>query len=128
VSPYEPAWYAAILRAVGLDRDLGVLKHGDATPPVRLSGGQRARVALARAVYSRAERVVLDDVFSALDAETEAGVWGALFDREEGLLRGKTVLLATHGSKFHLPFLLVEVDSSMLLVGFGGLRKERSLT
>ncbi|KAJ7805393.1 P-loop containing nucleoside triphosphate hydrolase protein [Mycena olivaceomarginata] len=97
VSPYEPAWYAAVLRAVGLDRDLGVLKHGDATPPARLSGGQRARVALARAVYSRAERVVLDDVFSALDAETEAGVWVALFDREEGLLRGKTVLLATHG-------------------------------
>ncbi|KAJ7777800.1 P-loop containing nucleoside triphosphate hydrolase protein [Mycena olivaceomarginata] len=77
VSPYEPAWYAAILRAVGLDRDLG-----------------RARVALARAV------VVLDDVFSALDAETEAGVWGALFDREEGLLRGKTVLLATHGTDY----------------------------
>ncbi|KAJ7913387.1 P-loop containing nucleoside triphosphate hydrolase protein [Mycena leptocephala] len=97
VSPYDPAWYALVLRALALDRDLAGLKDGDGTPTGHLSGGQRQRVALARAVYSRAERYVLDDVFSALDANTEEAVWDALFHPERGLLRGKTVLLATHG-------------------------------
>ncbi|KAJ6480257.1 P-loop containing nucleoside triphosphate hydrolase protein [Mycena sanguinolenta] len=96
-SPYDPAWYARVLRALALERDLAVLKDGDGTPTNRLSGGQRQRVALARAVYARADRYVLDDVFSALDADTEAVVWDALFHPEVGLLRGKTVVLATHG-------------------------------
>ncbi|KAF8217977.1 P-loop containing nucleoside triphosphate hydrolase protein [Mycena galopus ATCC 62051] len=96
-APFDPVWYARVLRALALERDLGVLKDGDATPAGRLSGGQRARVALARAVYARAGRYVLDDVFSALDAETEGAVWEALFNREGGLLRGETVVLATHG-------------------------------
>ncbi|KAF7342250.1 P-loop containing nucleoside triphosphate hydrolase protein [Mycena venus] len=97
VSPYDPTWYALVLRALALERDLAVLKQGDATPASHLSGGQRQRVALARAVYSRAERLVLDDVFSALDANTEEAVWDALFNAEHGLLKGRTVLLATHG-------------------------------
>lgn len=100
ISPYDAAWYALVLRALALDRDLAVLQDGDATPTGHLSGGQRQRVALARAVYSRAERYVLDDVFSALDANTEELVWDALFNPERGLLKGKTVLLATHGSEF----------------------------
>ncbi|KAF7378054.1 P-loop containing nucleoside triphosphate hydrolase protein [Mycena sanguinolenta] len=99
-SPYDAQWYARVLRALALERDLTVLKDGDGTPATRLSGGQKARVALARAVYARAERYVLDDVFSALDADTEAVVWEGLFHPETGLLRGKTVLLATHGSAY----------------------------
>ncbi|KAJ7079433.1 P-loop containing nucleoside triphosphate hydrolase protein [Mycena belliarum] len=97
VAPFDAAWYRTVLRALALERDLKVLRDGDATLTTQLSGGQRQRVALARAVYSRAERYVLDDVFSALDAGTEALVWDALFQPERGLLRGKTVLLATHG-------------------------------
>jgi hypothetical protein len=46
---------------------------------------------------------VLDDVFSALDANTEETVWDALFHPERGLLRGKSVFLATHGSEFFFP-------------------------
>jgi ABC-type Mn2+/Zn2+ transport system ATPase subunit len=85
VSPYDPAWYAHVLRALALDRDLAGLKDGDGTPTGHLSGGQRQRVALARAVYSHAERYVLDDVFSALDANTEEAVWGMLYSiRSEG--------------------------------------------
>ncbi|KAJ7240374.1 P-loop containing nucleoside triphosphate hydrolase protein [Mycena haematopus] len=97
ISPYDPVWYARVIRALALERDLSAMKEGDGTPAGRLSGGQRQRVALARAVYARAERYVLDDVFSALDAETEGVVWDALFHPERGLLRGKTVVLATHG-------------------------------
>ena len=60
---------------------------------VTLSGGQKARVALARAVYIDADVYLLDDILSAVDS----GV-GAIIMEEciQGLLRDKTVLLATH--------------------------------
>ncbi|KAJ7731940.1 P-loop containing nucleoside triphosphate hydrolase protein, partial [Mycena maculata] len=96
-SAYDAAWYRRVLRAVALDRDLAAFAAGDMALTTQLSGGQRQRVALARAVYARAERVVLDDVFSALDANTEEAVFDALFHPAHGLLAGKTVLLATHG-------------------------------
>jgi ATP-binding cassette subfamily C (CFTR/MRP) protein 1 len=62
-----------------------------------LSGGQKQRVALARAVYSKKELVILDDVFSGLDAETEEQVFNRLLGAN-GLFRqmGTTVLLVTH--------------------------------
>ena len=53
------------------------------------------RVALARAVYGRFPTLVLDDVFSALDADTEAKVFKALLG-PGGLLDGKCVILATN--------------------------------
>lgn len=37
---------------------------------ISLSGGQKQRLSLARAVYAKKELVILDDVFSGLDAET----------------------------------------------------------
>lgn len=55
--------------------------------------------ALARAVYARPTRLVLDDVFSALDANTEHHVFDALFDPRVGLLVGATVILVTNGSE-----------------------------
>jgi ATP-binding cassette subfamily C (CFTR/MRP) protein 1 len=62
-----------------------------------LSGGQKQRLALARAVYSRKGLVVLDDVFSGLDAETEEHIFNQLLGKS-GIFRqlGTTVLLATH--------------------------------
>jgi ABC-type multidrug transport system ATPase subunit len=64
---------------------------------ISLSGGQKQRVALARALYSRKKLVILDDVFSGLDAETEEQVFTRLFGAK-GLFRkmGTTVLLVTH--------------------------------
>lgn len=52
--------------------------------------------ALARAVYSRGELVLLDDVLSGLDSKTENAVFHSLLGRE-GLLRraGMTILLAS---------------------------------
>ena len=45
---------------------------------VRLSGGQAQRAAVARALVQGPELLVLDDVSSALDAETEARMWAGL--------------------------------------------------
>jgi ATP-binding cassette subfamily C (CFTR/MRP) protein 1 len=64
---------------------------------ISLSGGQKQRLALARAVYAKKELVILDDVFSGLDAETEELVFNRLL-RKQGLLQQMqvTVLLVTH--------------------------------
>jgi ATP-binding cassette subfamily C (CFTR/MRP) protein 1 len=64
---------------------------------ISLSGGQKQRLSLARAVYANKELVVLDDVFSGLDAETEEHICRNLLGKD-GLLRqmGSAVLFATH--------------------------------
>ncbi|KAF7354865.1 p-loop containing nucleoside triphosphate hydrolase protein [Mycena sanguinolenta] len=94
-SAMDPDWYEIVTVACGLDVDLRSMPRGDLTLARRLSGGQKARVALARAVYSRLEILVLDDVFAALDPETSSAVFNALFGND-GLLRGKTVVSATN--------------------------------
>ncbi|KAE8212555.1 hypothetical protein CF327_g3818 [Tilletia walkeri] len=96
-APIDKAWYDTVVRACCLEPDFSTFEHGDHRLAKALSGGQKQRISLARAVYAReAELVLLDDPFSALDADTEAQVWTALFDRVKGLLRGKTVLLASN--------------------------------
>jgi ATP-binding cassette subfamily B protein len=57
---------------------------------LRLSGGQRQRVATARALVHSPELVVLDDLSSALDVETELQLWANLADA------GMTVLAVSH--------------------------------
>ena len=90
--------YAAALHAACLEPDLAVLPGGDATEigerGVTLSGGQKARVALARAYYAEADVYVLDDVLSAVDVHVGA----ALVTRLIGALkaRGKAILMATN--------------------------------
>jgi ATP-binding cassette subfamily B protein len=57
---------------------------------LRLSGGQRQRLATARALVHRPELVVLDDLSSALDVETEVQLWTNLADA------GMTVIAVSH--------------------------------
>ena len=64
-----------ILKLVCFDEDLKSMPDGENTlvgsGGIRLSGGQRARIALARALYRKSQLVILDDPFSAVDIETE---------------------------------------------------------
>jgi ABC-type bacteriocin/lantibiotic exporter with double-glycine peptidase domain len=59
-----------VIRQCGLKRDLTLFDAGDLTEVgekgLTLSGGQKARIALARAVYSDAETLLLDDILAAL--------------------------------------------------------------
>ncbi|ORY27634.1 P-loop containing nucleoside triphosphate hydrolase protein [Naematelia encephala] len=93
--PYEPSWYATVVGALGLDVDILQMADGDGREVASLSGGQKQRVALARAVYGKFDTLILDDPFSALDADTEAHVFNALLG-PRGLLNGKPVILATN--------------------------------
>ncbi|TDZ71708.1 ABC transporter atnG [Colletotrichum trifolii] len=101
VSLYDPKWYDAVVSACGLEADLQALQKGDYTlvgsKGVNLSGGQKQRIALARAVYSRQKIVVLDDVFSGMDAHTATRVSTRLLG-SDGLLRRQhaAVIIATH--------------------------------
>ena len=96
-SPYESRRFEAVTKAACLDRDFAQLPMGHETTIVEggsnLSGGQKARVTLARALYKRASLYLLDDPFSALD---EAVAQRVMEKAVSGFLKGKTVLLATH--------------------------------
>jgi ATP-binding cassette subfamily B protein len=83
-------------RAAWVDEFALSLPEGYDTPlgesGVRLSGGQRRRVALARAVVSSAPVVLLDEPTTSLDAEAARQVVGAI----RSATRDRTVLLVTH--------------------------------
>ncbi|ORY83758.1 P-loop containing nucleoside triphosphate hydrolase protein [Protomyces lactucae-debilis] len=96
--PFVASRYAQVLEACSLKRDLEILEDGDESEigerGLNLSGGQKARVALARAVYSRAGVVVMDDVLSALDAHVAKHVVEKCLSGS--LMRGRTQILVTH--------------------------------
>jgi ABC-type multidrug transport system fused ATPase/permease subunit len=62
---------------------------------VQISGGQRQRLAIARAIYKRTPLLVLDEATSALDSATEAAILGAL-DRLQQ--EGRTIVIIAHRS------------------------------
>ncbi|GAC95681.1 ABC transporter [Pseudozyma hubeiensis SY62] len=112
-SPFDAIRYKAVQWCLDLEHDLAVMPDGDATSVgpqgSKLSGGQRSRVALARALYSKSPLVMLDDPLAALDASTSVKVVSRLFVRRPVgqqveattsaatlLLGGRTVLLACH--------------------------------
>uniref|UniRef100_A0AAY4E2R3 Multidrug resistance-associated protein 4 n=1 Tax=Denticeps clupeoides TaxID=299321 RepID=A0AAY4E2R3_9TELE len=93
----QPQRYERVVKACALKRDLELLPDGDLTVigdrGATLSGGQKARVSLARAVYQDTDIYLLDDPLSAVDAE----VGRHLFEQCVcGLLRNKPRILVTH--------------------------------
>jgi len=58
-----------------------------------LSGGQKLRVSLARALYADRDLIILDDPLSALDAHVSKFIFEETF---KGFLRNKTIILVTH--------------------------------
>ncbi|MGH2391503.1 MAG: ABC transporter transmembrane domain-containing protein, partial [Chloroflexota bacterium] len=81
--PSDPAALTAAVRGAVLEQDVRALEAGLATPVgtrgVKLSGGQVRRAAAARMLVRAAELLVIDDLSSALDVETERVLWERLF-------------------------------------------------
>ena len=95
--PYVETKYACILEACALRKDIKRFPDGDLTVVGErgevLSGGQQARVSLARAVYADGDLYLLDDPLSAVDSK----VGQHIFDKcIKELLRDKTRLLTSH--------------------------------
>ncbi|KAI3587778.1 P-loop containing nucleoside triphosphate hydrolase protein [Fusarium oxysporum f. sp. albedinis] len=101
ISTYHKDWYDRVVHACGLEQDIAEMPDKDATKAgsggVSLSGGQNQRLALARAIHSKAGVLILDDVFSGQDASTEEHIYRMLFS-ETGLLKelGTTVVCVTN--------------------------------
>uniref|UniRef100_A0A8C5C8Y1 Uncharacterized protein n=1 Tax=Gadus morhua TaxID=8049 RepID=A0A8C5C8Y1_GADMO len=109
----NPAKYEEVLRACALKRDMELLPDGDLTligdRGATLSGGQKARVNLARAVYLDADIYLLDDPLSAVDAE----VGRHLFEKCIcGILKDKPRILVTHQLQY-----LKAADQILVLKG-----------
>lgn len=95
--PFDQKRFEEVLQACCLDDD--VLRFPDGVDTyigergINLSGGQKARIGLARACYVEADVILLDDVLSAVDARVGAQIVERCI---LGLLRGKTRVLVTH--------------------------------
>ncbi|XP_060519081.1 ATP-binding cassette sub-family C member 4-like isoform X2 [Cylas formicarius] len=99
--PYDRNRYKDVVRVCALERDFEQLPHGDRTfvgeRGMALSGGQKARVALARAVYRDVDIYLLDDPLSAVDAHVAKHLFEQCI---QGYLQNKTRILVTHQVQF----------------------------
>lgn len=104
--PFLQDRYTTVLRACALEQDLAEMEHGDLTEigshGTNLSGGQCLRLSLARALYSRAETLIIDDVFGAVDAHVGRHILEHALTGEE-LTKGRTLIVATHHVQMCLP-------------------------
>ncbi|CAH6719287.1 oligomycin resistance ATP-dependent permease Yor1p [[Candida] jaroonii] len=96
-SEFDVFKYQKIIKACALEDDLKEFPARDFTEigerGITLSGGQKARINLARAVYANPDTILLDDVLSAVDSRVGKHIIDNLFN---GLLVNKTRVLATH--------------------------------
>ncbi|KAF4625644.1 hypothetical protein G7Y89_g12520 [Cudoniella acicularis] len=103
--PYDEIRYNKVIGACALTQDLEMLDDGDLTEVgaqgISLSGGQKWRLTLARAFYSRAGVLILDDVFSALDTHVGKHIYDNALMGE--LSEGRTRVLVTHHVALCLP-------------------------
>ena len=108
---YNEDLYKQVLETSALAADIELMNLKDETivgdRGITLSGGQKARVALARALYSQYDIYFLDDPLSAVDVEVSNHIFKNAI---KGQLKGKTVVLVTHQSQF-----LNEADKILVL-------------
>ncbi|KAK9504179.1 hypothetical protein O3M35_010567 [Rhynocoris fuscipes] len=109
--PYDRDRYRKVVKVCALRTDFEQLPYGDKTivgeRGVSLSGGQRARINLARAVYKESDIYLLDDPLSAVDTHVGKHLFE---DCIQGYLKNKTVMLITHQLQY-----LEKVDQIILL-------------
>ncbi|CAF0877952.1 unnamed protein product [Adineta steineri] len=112
--PLDEERYKNVIKACCLDIDLqnfgeagDLLMIGD--KGVNLSGGQKARISLARALYADADLYLLDDPLAAVDPKVAKNIFDQCIGTSS-FLRGKTRILVTHQTHF-----LIEMDQTFLV-------------
>lgn len=106
---YDRSRFEQVIDACCLRDDLDKFRCKDLTligeNGVGLSGGQRARVALARAVYSQARILLLDDPIAALDHHTATTILHNLFaGKHAALTAGRLIIFVTHRVDIVTPY------------------------
>ncbi|KAG1834405.1 P-loop containing nucleoside triphosphate hydrolase protein [Suillus variegatus] len=123
---FDEARYHAVVEACALERDLAVFEAGDMTEigekGITLSGGQRARIALARAMYSEANCILLDDPLAAVDMHTAQHIVQHCLSGE--LARDRTIILVTHHISLCLPIASYVVELSRGSIARAGDKEE----
>eukprot|EP00850_Spirogloea_muscicola_P015101 SM000113S24057 [mRNA] locus=s113:209143:220544:+ [translate_table: standard] len=126
--PFSQSKYERVIAACALAEDLKTLPGGEnaeiGEKGINLSGGQKHRVALARAVYADADVYLLDDPLSAVDAH----VGRHLFDNcINGELSKKTRILVTHQLQYIEAAMWVIVMRQGSIVGQGTVEDIRGM-
>ncbi|KAI5660400.1 hypothetical protein M9H77_29193 [Catharanthus roseus] len=110
---FNPRRYSDVLKACALDFDISLMMGGDMAcigeKGLNLSGGQRARLALARAIYCGSEIYMLDDVLSAVDAHVASSILNNAILGP--LMNQQTRILCTHNIQaIYAADVVVEMD------------------
>ncbi|KAJ2802822.1 hypothetical protein H4R21_002273, partial [Coemansia helicoidea] len=112
---FDQAFYDRVVDACALRPDLDMLPAGDMTEigekGINLSGGQKARVSLARAVYARADVYLLDDPLAAVDAHVGKHIFTNVLG-PQGLLKTRARILVTNAVQY-----LNSADNIVMLAG-----------
>ena len=138
-SPFDETRYKAVVKACALEPDLKILEYADETEVgekgTSLSGGQKARISLARALYSTARVLLIDDALSALDASTSEYVYKNYL--RGALVKGRTIVMVTHAVSLCMPgaaFMVALNDGKVIASGSptqvmqsGALKEEGSI-
>ena len=120
---FDSERYWSVLNACSLKEDVDSLQDGDMTligeRGMTLSGGQKARVSLARSVYHRADIYLLDDPLSAVDPQVGREIFNNCIQH---FLKDKIVILVTHQNQYLQNADLVVIMSEGAVVSSGTYR------
>ena len=99
--PYDKELYDKVIDVCALKPDIRILPAGDQTEigekGINLSGGQKVRVSLARAVYQNSDIYILDDPLSAVDSHVSKYIFNKCIKE---ILKEKCVILITHALEY----------------------------
>lgn len=113
IEDYNEKRYREVVKVCALERDFQLLPLGDETivgeRGISLSGGQRARISLARAIYRKAEIYLLDDPLSAVDTHVGKHIFEQCIKEH---LKEKVCVLVTHQLQY-----LKDVEHIVLMEG-----------
>ena len=117
---FDLYWYEKVIYACALDNDIANFPLGDDTPVgangSALSGGQRLRLSLARAVYKNKQVYLIDDIFAGLDSQVALHIFQHCVN---GLLAAKTRVICTNLKQFtaSADTLLILADRHIKYIG-----------